>query len=205
MYSRAGCVEIRSGRKRTLISDPNKIDSFWLFLKRQCSTLLDQSAQREEFFQYINEEYEEIRLDYYDALKDRKYLSLSEARLKKLQIDWDNYTPREIILQDLGIIKEEIIKNQLFKDEPSFLGVKEFKDCDLKEIVDYIDWKPFFDVWQLKGNYPNRGYPKIFNDPTVGMSRKSLFFLSKSNGFEKENFSMKAPRQKRLTKTLKNY
>jgi 5-methyltetrahydrofolate--homocysteine methyltransferase len=69
----------------------------------------------------------------------------------------------------LGIIKEEIIKNQLFEDEPSFLGVKVFKDCDLKEIVDYIDWKPFFDVRQLKGNYPNRGYPKIFSDPTVGM------------------------------------
>jgi len=42
------------------------------------------------------------------------------------------------------------------------------KDFDLKELVKYIDWKPFFDVWQLKGKYPNRGYPKIFLDKDIG-------------------------------------
>lgn len=30
-------------------------------------------------------------------------------------------------------------------------------------------------VWQLRGRYPNRGYPKIFNDPTVGSEAKKLF------------------------------
>jgi 5-methyltetrahydrofolate--homocysteine methyltransferase len=30
-------------------------------------------------------------------------------------------------------------------------------------------------VWQLRGRYPNRGYPKIFNDPTVGPEAKKLF------------------------------
>ena len=45
----------------------------------------------------------------------------------------------------------------------------------MNQIVPYIDWKPFFDVWQLKGKYPNRGYPKIFNDETVGSEAKSLF------------------------------
>lgn len=51
---------------------------------------------------------------------------------------------------------------------PSFLGVKVFTDYDLESLVPYIDWKPFFDVWQLRGKYPNRGYPKIFNDESVG-------------------------------------
>ncbi len=30
-------------------------------------------------------------------------------------------------------------------------------------------------VWQLRGRYPNRGYPKIFNDQTVGAEAKKLF------------------------------
>jgi len=30
-------------------------------------------------------------------------------------------------------------------------------------------------VWQLRGRYPNRGYPKIFNDETVGAEAKKLF------------------------------
>lgn len=30
-------------------------------------------------------------------------------------------------------------------------------------------------VWQLRGRYPNRGYPKIFNDATVGSEAKKLF------------------------------
>ena len=30
-------------------------------------------------------------------------------------------------------------------------------------------------VWQLRGRYPNRGYPKIFKDETVGAEARSLF------------------------------
>lgn len=52
---------------------------------------------------------------------------------------------------------------------PQFLGTRVFDPYDLTKLVDFIDWKPFFDVWQLRGKYPNRGYPKIFNDKTVGM------------------------------------
>lgn len=52
--------------------------------------------------------------------------------------------------------------------KPMFLGTRVFEDYDLQKLVDYIDWKPFFDVWQLRGKYPNRGFPKIFDDKTVG-------------------------------------
>lgn len=52
--------------------------------------------------------------------------------------------------------------------KPTFLGTRVFEDYDLQKLLDYIDWKPFFDVWQLRGKYPNRGFPKIFNDKTVG-------------------------------------
>ena len=68
-----------------------------------------------------------------------------------------------------------------FTARPKFLGVKVMDNYDITRIIPYIDWKPFFDVWQLRGKYPNRGYPKIFCDKTVGTSSFSnyclMFFL----------------------------
>jgi len=63
---------------------------------------------------------------------------------------------------------------------PSFLGRRVLQDYDISRLTSYIDWKPFFDVWQLRGKYPNRGYPKIFNDATVGMSVSRLSMISGS-------------------------
>jgi len=41
--------------------------------------------------------------------------------------------------------------------------------------VGAIDWNPFFQVWRLRGKYPNRNYPKLFNDPTVGEQARQTF------------------------------
>ena len=56
----------------------------------------------------------------------------------------------------------------IFTVKPSFIGVKKIDDFDMTQLAKYIDWRPFFNVWQLRGKYPNRGYPKIFNDKDVG-------------------------------------
>lgn len=58
-----------------------------------CSSLLSKDSQREEFLRFVVEEYEEIRDDYYEGLKDKKYASLTEARQRKFQIDWADYNP----------------------------------------------------------------------------------------------------------------
>ena len=61
--------------------------------------------------------------------------------------------------------------NQLFYCllvRPTFLGSRAIEDYNIDRLLPYIDWKPYFDVWQLRGKYPNRGYPKIFKDKTVG-------------------------------------
>ncbi|XP_041818841.1 methionine synthase isoform X2 [Chelmon rostratus] len=118
-----------------------------------CSQLLDE-AVKEEYFEDLKEEYEDIRQEHYDSLKDRQYLSLSQAREKALHIDWLS-VPRPV--------------------HPQFLGTRVFDWYDLNSLVDFIDWKPFFDVWQLRGKYPNRGYPKIFNDKTVGLEARRVF------------------------------
>uniref|UniRef100_A0A9L0K1R0 Methionine synthase n=1 Tax=Equus asinus TaxID=9793 RepID=A0A9L0K1R0_EQUAS len=118
-----------------------------------CSQLLDENL-KDEYFEEIMEEYEDIRQDHYESLKERRYLTLSQARKNGFRIDWLSEPPPV---------------------KPTFLGTRVFEDYDLQKLVDYIDWKPFFDVWQLRGKYPNRGFPKIFNDKTVGEEAKRVY------------------------------
>uniref|UniRef100_A0A2K6T7E5 Methionine synthase n=1 Tax=Saimiri boliviensis boliviensis TaxID=39432 RepID=A0A2K6T7E5_SAIBB len=118
-----------------------------------CSQLLDENL-KDEYFEEIMEEYEDIRQDHYESLKDRRYLPLSQARKSGFRMDW---------LSEPHPVK------------PTFIGTRVFEDYDLQKLVDYIDWKPFFDVWQLRGKYPNRGFPKIFNDKTVGEEAKKVY------------------------------
>jgi 5-methyltetrahydrofolate--homocysteine methyltransferase len=43
---------------------------------------------------------------------------------------------------------------------PTFLGTRVFDDYPLAELVERIDWTPFFQAWELRGVYP-----KILQDP----------------------------------------
>ncbi|KAE9547624.1 hypothetical protein FO519_009165 [Halicephalobus sp. NKZ332] len=117
-----------------------------------CSSLLDEKV-RKEFLEDIREDYSDVKKDYFDSLKERRFISLNDARKRKFEIDFEKYTPTK----------------------PEVLGVKNLEDIDLKKIVDFIDWKPFFDVWQLRGKYPNRNYPNIFKDEQVGPEAKKVF------------------------------
>merc|ERR1711892_168643 len=118
-----------------------------------CSYLLDPTAKM-EYVEDIIEEYEEVREDHYENLREKKYFSLEKARVLKMKIDWkDGYQPCT----------------------PSFLGTQVFEDYDLSSLVPYIDWEPFFDVWQLRGKYPNSRFPKIFQDETVGQEAEKLY------------------------------
>jgi 5-methyltetrahydrofolate--homocysteine methyltransferase len=58
---------------------------------------------------------------------------------------------------------------------PRTLGTTLIDSVKIADVVPYIDWNPFFQTWELRGRYPNRGYPKIFNDESVGSEAKKLF------------------------------
>lgn len=53
---------------------------------------------------------------------------------------------------------------------PNYKGVKVFESIDLKEIVPFIDWTPFFQTWELRGRYPD-----ILEDKVVGVEAKKVF------------------------------
>jgi len=112
---------------------------------------------KEEKVEYLNditEEYTEIRDEYYSTLIDKKWLSLEKAQSMAFQIDWAKNPPAPT---------------------PKYVGNLCMEDYPIQEIIKYIDWSPFFQVYQLRGKFPNRDYPKIFNDERVGAEAQKLF------------------------------
>ena len=53
---------------------------------------------------------------------------------------------------------------------PAFLGTRTFEDYPLAELVDTIDWTPFFQTWELPGHYP-----AILTDPRTARAAEPLF------------------------------
>ena len=96
----------------------------------------------------IRAEYDKVRTQRLKNTKKKKYLTLDQARKKQPQIDWESYT----------------------SPVPKKLGVHTLLSFDIKELVDYIDWTPFFSSWQLKGKYP-----KIFEDKVIGVEARKLY------------------------------
>jgi 5-methyltetrahydrofolate--homocysteine methyltransferase len=117
-------------------------------------TLLDKNSAQ-DFKDDVKEQYEELRDEFYAGMEDRTYLDLKACQSKKMEVDWS--------LPENAPVK------------PSHMGTKVFKEYPVEDVVPYIDWNPFFQVWQLRGRYPNRGYPKIFKDETVGTEAQKLF------------------------------
>ena len=105
------------------------------------------SKNRMEFQNEVSEEYAQIRLKRRDGQRV-KYLTISESRTKKYQINWDNYFPPE------PVTKNAIILN----------------NYPLEELVPYIDWTPFFTTWELRGKYPS-----ILEDDKYGNEATKLF------------------------------
>merc|ERR1711998_541981 len=109
--------------------------------------------QKEEFVEALMEEYDELREDYYAGLENRAYVDYASSIDQRYCIDFKAVPPPKT-------------PNQL----GSTVIVKE-----LDEVLPFIDWNPFFQTWELRGRYPNRGYPKIFDDEKVGSEAKKLF------------------------------
>jgi len=103
---------------------------------------------RDDFIAELDKDYQLARDRHAARQSDIRWLKLAQAQANKTPIDWSSYTPTQ----------------------PSFIGTKVFNDYSIQELVDYIDWTPFFHSWELKGSYP-----KIFNDAQKGEEAKKLF------------------------------
>ena len=93
-------------------------------------------------------DYSSIRETYFSNSKKRSLLSIDEARNRKFSVDWDDYIP----------------------PKPKLSGTEILKDYPLKNLVDYIDWTPFFHTWEMRGKFPD-----ILSNEKYGNEPKKLF------------------------------
>jgi 5-methyltetrahydrofolate--homocysteine methyltransferase len=103
---------------------------------------------REKYVGETRSEYARIAATHARAQEDKQRLSLADARANALKLDWSNHTP----------------------PVPNFLGTRIFEDYPVAELVDYIDWSPFFSTWELAGKFP-----AILTDNIVGEAARALY------------------------------
>ncbi|MGH8396687.1 MAG: methionine synthase [Gammaproteobacteria bacterium] len=103
---------------------------------------------RQAFVDSVTKEYANVRAQHAGREDHTKWLTLEQARANRTSIEWEGYAP---------------IK-------PRNLGVEAFNDYALEDIRRYVDWTPFFHVWQLKASYP-----RILDDPEKGEAARKLF------------------------------
>lgn len=108
--------------------------------------LINQNV-KSDYAKAIRSEYDELREGFLNRSRDKNFLTLAEARANKLRLDWDQFTPQK----------------------PYKTGVHTIT-VRLEELVDYIDWTPFFRTWDLHGKYPD-----ILEDEVVGEQAIILF------------------------------
>lgn len=104
--------------------------------------------RNKDYVSELKDEYSDFREKFLNRQVDKDYVSIEEARQNHFSIDWVN---------------EEIFT-------PNNLGVTVIEDQDLRELLPFIDWSPFFRSWDLHGKYPN-----ILEDEVVGVQAKELF------------------------------
>ncbi|MEM8927286.1 MAG: methionine synthase [Bacteroidota bacterium] len=114
-------------------------------------TVVGDLLQKETSHSYkksIKLDYESFRERFLGRRKERKILTLAEARNNKVKMVFDSSTIRK----------------------PKQLGIHVWDDFNLKKLKEYIDWTPFFRSWDLHGSYP-----KILEDKVVGNQATELF------------------------------
>ena len=105
------------------------------------------SERQQTFTEQTREEYAEIRERRAKNRQQANLLPFAVAQERRSTLDWRNYQP----------------------PSPRRIGTKVFEDYPLVELVDYIDWNPFFTTWGLRGKYPN-----ILENPEVGEEARKL-------------------------------
>ncbi len=100
------------------------------------------------FIAKIRAEYADIRERHKDRGPAKRLVALAHARGQAFAGDWEKYTP----------------------PQPKHPGITVFDGYPLAELIERIDWTPFFNTWELSGHYP-----QIFDDALVGKQARELF------------------------------
>ncbi|HPM56242.1 MAG TPA: methionine synthase [Thermomonas sp.] len=93
-------------------------------------------------------DYADIRQRHRNRGDAKRLVSLEKARGQRFDGGWADYDP----------------------PAPNMPGLHVFSDYPLDDLVEVIDWTPFFQAWELAGKYP-----AILTDPVVGKQASELY------------------------------
>ena len=139
-------------------------------------------------------EYAALREAHAAGTRDKKMVSLGQARTNGEKINWSSYEPP----------RPEFVGVRVYASRPASARVQRAGDgilpsrtsprngaqessspqnaatstpeacapqaISIATLAEYIDWSPFFHTWELRGRYP-----AIFEDPVVGQQARELF------------------------------
>ncbi|WP_018227752.1 methionine synthase [Methyloversatilis universalis] len=111
------------------------------------ATSLLSKEQRVAYAAEVAADYVKIR-EQHAAKKGQKLVSLNDARDNAYCCGWGS---------------------EVIPEKPNTVGRQVIADQDLAALVDYIDWGPFFQTWELSGPYP-----AILDDAVVGEEARKL-------------------------------
>jgi 5-methyltetrahydrofolate--homocysteine methyltransferase len=103
---------------------------------------------RDGFVRQVREEYAALREERGGGVAAERLAPLAEARANRLRLD----------------------RAAAPAPRPGFLGFRTLDDYPLEDLVERIDWTPFFQTWELTGHYP-----AILDDPAMGKTARGLF------------------------------
>ena len=106
------------------------------------------NKDNQQYKDQIRKEYDDFKDQFLDRNKRKEFLSLDEARINKFKVDW----------------------NTTKITRPNKLGIHIIDDLDIRHLLDFIDWSPFFRSWELYGKFP-----EILDDEVVGEQAAALF------------------------------
>ncbi|MCO5093948.1 MAG: methionine synthase [Xanthomonadaceae bacterium] len=103
---------------------------------------------RGDFVQAAANDYADVRQRHRQRGDGKRLVPLEKARAQSFKFDWAGYTP----------------------PAPKQPGLHVFDDYPLAELVECIDWSPFFSAWELAGRFPD-----ILTDEIVGPQASELY------------------------------
>ena len=103
---------------------------------------------RGDFVQAAANDYADVRQRHRQRGDGKRLVPLEKARAQSFKFDWAGYTP----------------------PAPKQPGLHVFDDYPLAELVECIDWSPFFSAWELAGRFPD-----ILTDGIVGPQASELY------------------------------
>ena len=101
----------------------------------------------QSFVEELDTDYARVRQQHANK-KQTPLWPLAKARANKTPVDWSSYQPTT----------------------PKFIGRRVFKNFDLGELANFIDWGPFFQTWDLAGPFP-----AILDDDVVGAEAQKVY------------------------------